>query len=77
MRQLGSMEGFLYWNLKYLIILKVIQQFGKENPWKTWRKIDKLSAYKHFGFWQSMDSLRDKQVLEEFMGGKYTLWKKW
>ena len=36
-----------------------------------------LSAYKHEGFWQSMDTLRDKNVLEElWMNGKPP-WKIW
>ncbi len=40
-------------------------------------KEDKLTAFKHFGFWQSMDSLRDKQVLEDLWEGDTALWKKW
>ena len=36
-----------------------------------------LSAYKHNGFWQSMDSLRDKNVLEEIWATGNSPWKKW
>lgn len=36
-----------------------------------------LSAYKHSGFWQSMDSLRDKTVLEELWAGGNPQWKTW
>ena len=36
-----------------------------------------LSAYKHKGFWQSMDSLRDKQVLEEIWESGTPAWKNW
>ena len=36
-----------------------------------------LSAYKHKGFWQSMDSLRDKQVLEEIWKSGTPAWKNW
>jgi glucose-1-phosphate cytidylyltransferase len=35
-----------------------------------------LSAYRHYGFWQSMDSLRDKMVLEELWSSKRP-WKIW
>lgn len=35
-----------------------------------------LAAYRHEGFWQSMDSLRDKNVLEEMWNDK-PKWKKW
>lgn len=36
-----------------------------------------LMAYKHHGFWQPMDTLRDKQHLEELWAGGRAAWKKW
>jgi glucose-1-phosphate cytidylyltransferase len=36
-----------------------------------------LSAYKHSGFWQAMDTLRDKSVLEELWKSGKAPWKKW
>ena len=36
-----------------------------------------LSAYKHDGFWQSMDTLRDKSVLEELWLEENPPWKIW
>jgi glucose-1-phosphate cytidylyltransferase len=36
-----------------------------------------LSAYKHTGFWQPMDTLRDKVVLEEMWQQKKAPWKVW
>jgi glucose-1-phosphate cytidylyltransferase len=36
-----------------------------------------LSAYKHSGFWQSMDSLRDKNVIEELWQSGKPPWKVW
>jgi glucose-1-phosphate cytidylyltransferase len=36
-----------------------------------------LSAYKHGGFWQSMDSLRDKKVIEELWQSGNPPWKVW
>ena len=36
-----------------------------------------LSAYKHFGFWQPMDTLRDKNVLEESWQSGKAPWKTW
>ncbi len=36
----------------------------------------KLTAYQHHDYWQSMDSLRDKKVLEE-VWNDYPPWKKW
>ncbi|MCQ4271225.1 MULTISPECIES: glucose-1-phosphate cytidylyltransferase [Pseudomonas] len=37
---------------------------------------DKLGSYHHSGYWQSMDSLRDKQVLEDTWA-KGAPWKTW
>ena len=28
-------------------------------------KLKQLAAYKYYGFWQCMDTLRDKKILEE------------
>ena len=36
-----------------------------------------LSAYKHRGFWQPMDTLRDRTRLEELWASGNAPWKKW
>lgn len=36
-----------------------------------------LSAYRHTGFWQPMDTLRDRQVLEEMWKNGNAPWKVW
>lgn len=36
-----------------------------------------LSAYKHSGFWQPMDTLRDKHYLESLWSGGNPPWKVW
>ena len=36
-----------------------------------------LVAYKHNGFWQCMDTLRDKQLLERLWESGEAEWKKW
>jgi glucose-1-phosphate cytidylyltransferase len=36
-----------------------------------------LMAYKHSGFWQPMDTLRDKNYLEDLWGGDKAPWKVW
>ncbi len=38
---------------------------------------NQLYAYKHHGFWQCMDTLRDKNKLEEMWGGGNAPWKIW
>ena len=36
-----------------------------------------LSAYRHTGFWQPMDTLRDKTVLEKMWQSGKAPWKIW
>jgi len=36
-----------------------------------------LRAYKHSGFWQPMDTLRDKRILEELWDSGRAPWKTW
>jgi glucose-1-phosphate cytidylyltransferase len=36
-----------------------------------------MMAYKHHGFWQPMDALRDKNKLEELWQSKKAPWKVW
>ena len=37
----------------------------------------KLSAYRHEGFWQAMDTLRDKNYLEDLWAAGNAPWKRW
>jgi glucose-1-phosphate cytidylyltransferase len=36
-----------------------------------------LAAYRHHGFWQCMDTLRDKHLLERLWGEGRPPWKVW
>jgi len=36
-----------------------------------------VMAYEHQGFWQAMDTLRDKNVLEEHWSSGHAPWKQW
>jgi glucose-1-phosphate cytidylyltransferase len=36
-----------------------------------------LMAYEHTGFWQPMDTLREKNLLEELWSSGHAPWKKW
>jgi glucose-1-phosphate cytidylyltransferase len=36
-----------------------------------------LMAFEHDGFWQPMDTLRDKHYLEELWAAGKAPWKKW
>lgn len=50
----------------------------EKNPLKRIAKIGELSVFKHNGFWQSMDTLRDKRYLEKLGRSKTKKsWKIW
>lgn len=46
-------------------------------PLETLAREGKLAAYRHYGFWQNMDTLRDKNVLESFWQKGNAPWKIW
>lgn len=50
--------------------------FEKE-PLETLANIGQLACYRHNGFWQCMDTLRDKQKLEQLWIEKKAPWKVW
>lgn len=49
----------------------------EQQPLATLAKAGKLSAYRHNGFWQSMDTLRDKEYLEKLWSKSDAPWKSW
>ena len=46
-------------------------------PLKTVAQMDQLVAYKHTGFWQCMDTTRDKELLEQLWRNGTAPWKVW
>jgi glucose-1-phosphate cytidylyltransferase len=40
-------------------------------------KDNQIAAYRHFGFWQCMDTLRDKRLLEQLWQSGDAPWKTW
>lgn len=49
----------------------------EREPMERLAEEDKLSAYRHEGFWQPMDTLRDKNVLEELWQSGAAPWRTW
>ncbi len=49
----------------------------EREPMEALAKEKQLNAFKHEGYWQSMDSLRDRTVLEQIWKDGLPLWKKW
>ena len=51
-------------------------QFEKE-PMEGLARDGQLMAYKHEGFWQCMDTLRDKKLLQDLWDAGDPPWKMW
>ena len=49
----------------------------ERTPLETLAEAGQLAAYQHGGFWQPMDTLRDKTYLEELWSGGNAPWKVW
>lgn len=49
----------------------------EREPLETLAREGNLMAYKHRGFWQPMDTLRDKVFLENLWGSKKAQWRVW
>ncbi|ONI44106.1 glucose-1-phosphate cytidylyltransferase [Candidatus Epulonipiscioides gigas] len=49
----------------------------EREPLENIAQQDQLIAYKHRGFWQCMDTMRDKLYLEELLEKGIAPWKKW
>ena len=67
--------GFFVLNNKIFNFIKNDKSIFEEHVIKELIKLKELQAYKHTGFWQSMDSLKDKIDLEE-LWKKNPFWKK-
>ncbi len=49
----------------------------ERKPLETLAKDGELMAYRHEGFWQPMDTLREKRILEELWSSGSPPWKVW
>ncbi len=57
--------GFFVFENKIFNYLKGDQTYLERDPLQIISKKGELHAYKHNGFWQCMDTLRDKEILEK------------
>jgi len=52
------------------------QPFEHE-PLERLAKEGELKSYVHEGFWQCMDNIREKNLLEKLLANNTAPWKKW
>ena len=57
--------GFFVIEPKFIDYIKNDRTFLEQEPFKKVTKKKQMLAYKHSGFWQCMDTLRDKEILEK------------
>ena len=69
--------GFFVLNKKIFDYLSRKNCIWEREPLEKISKKKQLSAYKHDGFWYAMDTLRDKNYLEDLWNSKKIPWKKW
>ena len=58
--------GFFIMNYKIFDIIKNDKTYLEKEPFEILSK-KSLNAFKHNGFWQCMDTLRDKDLLEKYL----------
>ena len=49
----------------------------EQEPLRSLAQDGELSAYRHTGFWQPLDTLRDKTLLEDLWDSGDPPWKVW
>ena len=69
--------GFFVLSPKVLALIDGPQTIWERKPLETLAEQGQLKAFAHEGFWQPMDTLRDKNYLEELWAGGQAPWKKW
>lgn len=69
--------GFFVFDSKVFDYLHGDSDILEKEPLENLAKDGQLIAYKHEGFWQCMDTLRDKQLLEKLWEGNNAPWKVW
>lgn len=69
--------GFFVLNPCVIDLIEGDSTIWERQPLETLATAGQLEAFKHDGFWQPMDTLRDKQNLEEMWQSGEAPWKIW
>jgi glucose-1-phosphate cytidylyltransferase len=69
--------GFFVLSPKVVGLIENDQTIWEQHPLMKLAEDGELMAYKHEGFWQPMDTLRDKTYLEELWASGKAPWKNW
>ena len=69
--------GFFVLSPSVLDLLEGDDCIWERAPLETLADSGELAAYQHHGFWQAMDTLRDKTILEDLWQSGQAPWKVW
>jgi glucose-1-phosphate cytidylyltransferase len=69
--------GFMVLNPEIIDYIDSDSTVFENEPLETVAYKSQLKAYRHYGFWQCMDTLRDKQLLENLWKNGQAAWKVW
>jgi glucose-1-phosphate cytidylyltransferase len=69
--------GFFVLNRKVIDLIQDDRTVWEKEPLQQLAGNGQLAAYKHAGFWQPMDTLRDKNRLEQLWASGQAPWKVW
>ncbi len=69
--------GFMVLEPSIFDLIEDEKTIFERTPLESCAKNNQLIAYKHHGFWQCMDTLRDKVTLEKLLENGTAPWKKW
>jgi glucose-1-phosphate cytidylyltransferase len=69
--------GFFVLSPEVLNYIKDDATTWEQEPLMNLAAEGRLMAYEHHGFWQPMDTMRDKHLLEELWVSGKAPWKKW
>ncbi len=69
--------GYMVLDPKVIDYIEGSSTIFEKEPLESLVKEGQLMAYKHDGFWQCMDTLRDKENLEKIWSDGTAPWKKW
>ena len=69
--------GFMVFEPELFDLIKDDTTVFEKEPMDTLVNQEQLVAYSHNGFWQCMDTLREKQKLEELWNTGHAPWKIW
>lgn len=69
--------GFFVLNPKVIDLISDDQTVWEKEPLERLAQSQELHAFQHKGFWQPMDTLRDKTYLEQLWSSNKAPWKVW